>query len=49
MDIINLEMDSNSIYLTTYLGDLYLPIRTIILVGIIVITLRSIKLFKARK
>lgn len=47
--MINLEMDSNSIYLTTYLGDLYLPIRTIILVGIIVITLRAVKLFRERK
>jgi len=47
--MINLEVDSNSIYLTTYLGDLYLPIRTIILVGIVVITLRGVKLFRERR
>lgn len=49
MEMINLEIDSNSIYLTTYLGDLYLPLRTIILVGIVVITLRGVKLFRERK
>lgn len=49
MEMINLEVDSNSIYLTTYLGDLYLPIRTIILVGIVVITLRGVKLFRERR
>jgi len=49
MEMINLEMDSNSIYLMTYLGDLYLPYRTIILVAVIAITLRCVKLFRERK
>ena len=49
MEMISLEMDSNSIYLTTYLGDLYLPYRTLILVAVIAITLRSVKLFRERK
>jgi len=47
--MINLQIDSNSIYLTTYLGDLYLPYRTLILMAIIAITLRSVKLFRERK
>jgi hypothetical protein len=49
MDIINLEIDGNSTYLMTYLGDLYLPHRTLILLLVIGITLRSIKLFRERK
>jgi hypothetical protein len=49
MDIINLEIDGNSTYLMTYLGDLYLPHRTLILMAVIAITLRSIKLFRERK
>jgi hypothetical protein len=49
MDIINLEIDGNSTYLMTYLGDLFLPHRTLILLVVIAITLRSIKLFRERK
>lgn len=49
MELINLEIDNNYVYLSSYLGDLYLPFRTMILVGVIVITLRSIKLFRERK
>ena len=49
MDIINLEIDGNSTYLMTYLGDLYLPHRTLILLVVIGITLRCVKLFRERK
>lgn len=49
MDMINLEIDGNSTYLMTYLGDLYLPHRTIILLVVIGITLRCVKLFRERK
>ena len=49
MEMINLEIDGNSTYLMTYLGDLYLPHRTLILLVVIGITLRSIKLFRERK
>ncbi len=49
MEMINLEIDGNSTYLMTYLGDLYLPHRTLILLLVIGITLRSIKLFRERK
>jgi hypothetical protein len=36
-------------YLNTYLGDIYLPHRTLIILAIVAITLRSIKLFRERK
>lgn len=49
MDMINLEIDGNSTYLMTYLGDLYLPHRTLILLVVIGITLRCVKLFRERK
>jgi hypothetical protein len=49
MDIINLEIDGNSTYLMTYLGDLFLPHRTLILLVVIAITLRCVKLFRERK
>jgi hypothetical protein len=49
MEMINLEIDGNSTYLMTYLGDLYLPHRTLILLVVIGITLRCVKLFRERK
>lgn len=49
MELFNLEIDGNSTYLTTYLGDLYLPHRTLILLVIIGITLRCVKLYRERK
>ena len=49
MELFNLEIDGNSTYLMTYLGDLYLPHRTIILLVVIGITLRCVKLFRERK
>lgn len=49
MDMINLEIDGNSTYLMTYLGDLYLPHRTLILLLVIGITLRCVKLFRERR
>lgn len=49
MDMINLEIDGNSTYLITYLGDLYLPHRTLILLAVIAITLRCVKLYRERK
>lgn len=36
-------------YLDTYLVEIYLPHRTLIILAVVAITLRSIKLFRDRK
>ena len=50
MEIINeFSVDSVATYLSTYFGEIWLPHRTLIILAIIGITLRSIKLFRERK
>ncbi|NBV62322.1 MAG: hypothetical protein EBR73_14895 [Rhodobacteraceae bacterium] len=50
MEIIQeFSVDSVATYLSTYFGEIWLPHRTLIILAIIGITLRSIKLFRERK
>jgi len=50
MEIIQeFSVDSVATYLSTYFGEIWLPHRTLILMAVIAITLRSIKLFRERK
>jgi len=50
MEIIKeFSVDSVATYLSTYFGEIWLPHRTLIILAIIGITLRSIKLFRERK
>ena len=49
MEMINLEIDGVATYLNTYFGEIWLPHRTLVLLVVIVITLRSVKLFRERK
>jgi hypothetical protein len=43
------SIDGYATYLNTYLIDIYLPHRTLIILAVVAITLRSIKLFRDRK
>ena len=43
------SVDSVATYLSTYFGEIWLPHRTLILMAVIAVTLRSIKLFRERK
>ncbi len=50
MEIIKeFSVDSMATYLSTYFGEIWLPHRTLIILAVIAITLRSIKLFRERK
>lgn len=50
MEIIKeFTVDSVATYLNTYFGEIWLPHRTLILLALVAITLRSIKLFRERK
>lgn len=50
MEIIKeFTVDSVATYLSTYFGEVWLPHRTLILLALVAITLRSIKLFRERK
>lgn len=50
MEIIKeFSVDSMATYLSTYFGEIWLPHRTLIILAIVAITLRSIKLFRERK
>ena len=50
MEIIQeFSIDGVATYLSTYFGEIWLPHRTLIILAIIGITLRSIKLFRERK
>jgi len=50
MEIIQeFSVDSYATYLNTYLGEIWLPHRTLIILAVVAITLRSIKLFRERK
>jgi hypothetical protein len=43
------SIDGYATYLDSYLVDIYLPHRTLIILAVVAITLRSIKLFRERK
>jgi hypothetical protein len=43
------SIDGYATYLDSYLIDIYLPHRSLIILAVIAITLRSIKLFRERK
>lgn len=50
MEIIQeFSVDSVATYLNTYFGEIWLPHRTLIMLAVVAITLRSIKLFRERK
>lgn len=50
MEIIQeFSIDGVATYLSTYFGEIWLPHRTLIILAIMAITLRSIKLFRERK
>ena len=43
------SVDGYATYLDSYLIDIYLPHRTLIILAVVAITLRGIKLFRERK
>jgi hypothetical protein len=48
-EFINFGFDSYDLSLTTYFGDIYMPWRTVILLGLIFAALRVRKVIKARR
>jgi hypothetical protein len=48
-EFINFGFDSYDLSLTTYFGDIYMPWRTVILLGLIFAGLRVRKVIKARR